>query len=128
MDVNPTQFLFSPGSPLLDVYAVALVFPTGGTVGLGTDGMTWAYSINGPNSFCQPIPVAGATVLKVPGTSITLKLGAGTIATGTTVNFTSSSPVYGAAVIVGVGSATLTPAPSFPHNDMPTVASQTPVV
>jgi hypothetical protein len=79
------------GTAPRDDYDVYVEFVTGGTV--GTAGITYRYSLGGANGPMSGIIALGtANSIVIPNSGVTLAIGAGTIAAGTTVTLRTNRP------------------------------------
>lgn len=74
----------------LDAFNVVLDFPKGGTV--EATGITYRTSLDGGVTKSAELALGTDESIVIPGTGITVELGAGTILAGTTVTFTTTAP------------------------------------
>lgn len=74
----------------VDEFDCAVEFLVGGTVGQA--GMKYRTSINGGKSWSKSLALGTGNTLTIPDTGVSLALGAGTIATGRKLTFTTTAP------------------------------------
>lgn len=86
---TPSAITAGTSKPL-DRFRVVVRFPVGGTV--GTAGAMWQASLDGGKTFSAAAALGTANSITIPDTGVSLALGAGGLAAGETVSFTTTGP------------------------------------
>lgn len=85
---NGTSVIAAGGTPPFDDFEVILAFVLPGTQGVA--GATYKYSLDNGDSYSGEIALGTATSIVIPGTNITITLGAGTFLANQTTTFTTT--------------------------------------
>lgn len=84
-----TSVITEGGSEPFDDYDVLIEFIAAGTIGVA--GITYRYSLDGGQNKSKVLALGTANTITIPGTGVSVALGAGTVAADTKVSFTTSA-------------------------------------